>query len=132
MSTTFKGLAQPPKAHLIREALGKDRAVFVDPNIHATKTKRHGGRKIVSRAVALNCKAAVCNAQQWVREAVAKKLEKHYPEPSMLVVRVVPDRNLSLREWADVADCVPRRNERNQFDFIYLVDTNSGQVFCVG
>lgn len=124
--------AQFPKEHLRREAMKLYGLVFSDPDIYPTGTRRCGNRQVISHAVARNGEALVEDVTHWVRKAVHNKLSKDYPSPSILLVRVVPDRPLFLSEWSQVIRAVPRQQEQNTFEMIFLVDPSTGVVFLAG
>lgn len=124
--------AQFAKEHLRREALGRYGTVFGDPDIHTTGSLHRGNREVISEAVTRDGTAPVDDACLWVREAVARKATKTYPEPCLLVVRILPERDFSWSEWLRVLREVPLEAVRDVFHDVYLVDQWTGRVFPVG
>ena len=122
--------AQFPKEYLRREALELHGGVFFDPDICAKGKRGSDDRQVVSRPVLRDKEDPILDAERWVREAVTNKLDRSYSKPSILLVRVAPDRNLALSEWVQVANVVPKRKDRNVFDWVFLVNPNTGFVLC--
>ena len=121
--------AQFPREDLRREALGLDGAVFGDPNIRSTCSRHRGNRRVISEAVTRDGTAPVDDVCRWVREAVDRKATKTYPEPCLLIVRVLPERNFSLGEWGKVLREVPSQAVCDAFEAVYLVHQYTGEVF---
>lgn len=121
--------AQFPLEHLRREAMGLGDPVFLGPEIDAVGHKDDPDRKIVSKANARSVSEFVPETARWVQEAIGRKCAKEYPDPSILLVRVCPERRLSIRDWSEVLDQIVVPANGSPFDLIYTVDLSTGMVF---
>lgn len=124
--------AQFESEHLMREALARYGSVFDDPDIHRTGSRNKGNDQIVNRAVAQDGDQVVKDSIRWIADAVARKVEKPYPQPCFLVVAVEPRRPLGIGEWLAVIESFPREVAKSRFDSTFLVHTGVGAVYHAG
>jgi hypothetical protein len=125
-------LAQFEKAHYVREALARYGSVFDDPDIHRIGLKKWGNGRIVSRAVAKDGDQTIKDSVHWIAKAAAKKIEKSYPQPCLLIIAIDPGRPLALGEWLEVIKSFPRDATRHKFELTFLVHTDVGAVHFAG
>ena len=117
--------AEPVYAYLQREALARYGGVFSDPGIRRVGSIHHKESYIESEPFVSDAGAGVANMVCLVRKAIEAKLERNYPQPCILLVRVEPGSILSFHDWCLVAKKAVVPAAREQFAAVYLVYTSS-------
>jgi hypothetical protein len=120
-----------PKDYLRREALTRNGHVFGGPRIRRVGSRARGTAGVVSEAAAVDGEAAVREMVRWTESAIARKAEKDYPEPTILLVDVLPDRPLRHSEWCSVTEEVGDRLDRTAFAHVYWDEWSSNSVFLL-
>lgn len=123
--------AENPKEHLRRESLWRHGSVYGGPGIWRVGSKAKSNKDVKSVAVAVYGTAAAQLMAELVNKRVSEKAERQYPSPSMLVVNASPDKAITVRDWANVADAAAEALARSSFDRCYIVEWGTNTVIPV-
>ena len=123
--------ATAPTDFLTREALTRNGYVYGGGDIRREGSRKKGNDRVVSKATAVSGTAAVGNLVSWIADRIAAKSAKPYPQPCILVIGVSPERNFTARDWADLVDSIPADSDHLTFEFRYIVDWGTNNVFAI-
>ena len=118
--------AAPKKEHLRREALANGAFVYAGANIARVGSRHNADSYIVSKPPAVHeADSDIAETVLLVRNAIELKLRKEYISPCILIIRVEPDRLLSLRQWCSIAEKSLVSEVSGKFAAVYIVHTDS-------
>jgi hypothetical protein len=123
--------AVAPYEYLQREALARYGSVFGGPNIRRSGSSGRGDAGVSSKPVVRDVGDDLEDAKRWVRQAISSKCGRAYPQPCLLLVRVEPESNLSLTDWASLISSVRDVCLASDFKSVYVVHTSTGAVHQV-
>lgn len=116
---------------LRRESLARYGIVFSGRNIKRIRERKKGIDCIVSEPMVVDSDYPVKNSIELIRNVLAKKSQKKYPVPCILLVQVTPDRSLSIPEWLQIICAIRGDFNQEKFHSLYLVNWGTNDVFKV-
>ena len=118
--------------YLEREALQRNGRVFLGGSIARIGSAHRGDDVIVDHPVVKDGDSAWRDVSERVRDSVARKASKGYPEPCILLVRVQLDLPMSIVEWGKLGESLENEVNGTGFAAVYVVDPWTNTVFYLG